>query len=269
MRSIAVVTTFNESGLKKYGQRMIDTYILNWPSEVVLYVYAEKCTPETHGAKNVIVLDADSVLTDLQLFKNKWKHDPKANGKCPWPERRPRDHHKTFKWDAVRFSNKVYSVFHCASTSDVDILLWMDADSVCHSKITVDDLDNLIPTHIDICYLGRENKWSECGLYSMNLKTEATTLFLKEFKRVYDDAENGIFKMEEWHDSFVFDEVLKRINLKKLNWSAGLIKGEGHPLINSAWGAYLDHLKGGRKDVGFSKTSDLILERTETYWKNK
>lgn len=269
MRNIAVVTTFNEPGLKKYGQRMIDTYILNWPSDVVLYVYAEKCKPETHGALNVVVLDADAVLTDLQTFKSKWKSDPKANGKCPWPERRPKDHHKTFKWDAIRFSNKVYSVFHCAETAGIDVLLWMDADTVCHSKITKDDLNNLIPMHVDVCYLGRENKWSECGLYSMNLNSEPTKLFLKEFKRVYDDAEHGIFKMEEWHDSFVFDEVLKRVQLKKLNWSAGLIKGEGHPLINSAWGGYLDHLKGGRKELGFSKTTDLVLKRTETYWSNK
>ncbi len=269
MRTFAVVTTFNDAGLKKYGQRMIDTYITKWPADVILYVYAEDCVPDTHGANNVVVLDANTILDDLQVFKNKWKNVPKANGVCPWPERRPRDYHKTFKWDAIRFSNKVYSVVHCANTEGIDVLLWMDADTVCHSSISKNDLNSLIPEHIDICYLGRENKWSECGLYSMNLNSASTRKFLNEFKRVYDDAENGIFKMEEWHDSFVFDEVLKTIPVKKLNWSAGLIKGEGHPLINSAWGAYLDHLKGGRKDTGHSKKTDLVLTRSEKYWSNK
>jgi hypothetical protein len=51
------------------------------------------------------------------------------------------------------------------------------------------------------------------------------------------------------------------------DWSAGLFKGEGHPLINSAWGAYLDHLKGDRKTAGRSKLSDLKVKRTEAYWK--
>ncbi len=45
-------------------------------------------------------------------------------------------------------------------------------------------------------------------------------------------------------------------------------KGEGHPLINGPWGAYLDHLKGGRKSEGKSRATDLVVDRTEEYWKN-
>jgi len=55
--------------------------------------------------------------------------------------------------------------------------------------------------------------------------------------------------------------------LREYNWSAGIISGEGHPLINSQWGAYLDHLKGDRKTMGRSKISDLKVKRTEAYWK--
>jgi hypothetical protein len=53
---------------------------------------------------------------------------------------------------------------------------------------------------------------------------------------------------------------------QQLNWSAGLITGEGHPLINSEWGAYLDHLKGNRKNTGRSLAKDLKIYRTEAYW---
>jgi len=86
---------------------------------------------------------------------------------------------------------------------------------------------------------------------------------------MYDDAEHGIFTLAEWHDSFVFDAVrIKfRTQMKELNWSANIIKGEGHPLINSEWGAYLDHLKGDRKDLGRSKSTDLKVKRAERYWK--
>ena len=267
--SYAVVTTFNQNGMKLYGQQMIDSFAKNWPTSITLYVYAEDCEPYNHDQANIVIIDANSNLTDLQMFKEKWRGVPKANGVCPWPERRPKDHHKGFKWDAVKFSNKVYSIFHCADICKTDILIWMDADTVCHSKIEIQTLNNIIPDNSDICYLGRERKWPECGLYSINLNSNAAREFLAEFKNVYDNAENGIFKMEEWHDSFVFDEVLKRVNVKTVNWSAGLIKGEGHPLINSVWGAYLDHLKGDRKNLGHSKSSDLILTRTEDYWRNK
>jgi hypothetical protein len=100
----------------------------------------------------------------------------------------------------------------------------------------------------------------------MNLRSERVQTFLKEFQRVYDDAERGIFLMEEWHDSYVFDVVRKQMTLSENNWSQGIIKGEGHPLINSEWGAYLDHLKGGRKDQGRSPAKDLKVRRNEAYW---
>jgi len=65
----------------------------------------------------------------------------------------------------------------------------------------------------------------------------------------------------------VFDAVRKQYPLIELDWSSHLITGEGHPLINCEWGAYLDHLKGARKDLGRSKRVDLKVQRTEAYWK--
>ena len=93
---------------------------------------------------------------------------------------------------------------------------------------------------------------------------------------MYNEAENGIFLLDEWHDSFVFDAVRNRIpGLIQLNWAADLVDlrrskhnsvGEGHPLINSEWGAWLDHLKGDRKDLLRSSREDLKVTRTEAYW---
>jgi len=100
----------------------------------------------------------------------------------------------------------------------------------------------------------------------MNLANTDTKTFLQKFQRMYDDSESGIFTLDEWHDSYVFDAVRKQCNLKELDWSGHLITGEGHPLINSEWGAYLDHLKGARKKQGRSPQSDLKVTRTEAYW---
>lgn len=275
----AVVTTFHKAGLDQYGQRMIDTFCENWPKEVKLYVYAEKCVPRIPDHNQVVLRDSDSII-ELTAFKNRWKDVPKANGDVsldPIRSKR-RDAGKGFKWDAVRFSHKVYAIFDCARNTDADVLLWMDADNICHSPLSIDRINQLVPEQYDICYLGRNGKFSECGLYSMNLTRKNTRKFLTEFQRVYDDAENGIFQLAEWHDSFVFDEVRNRIpKLNQLNWSANLFDlrprrgnshGEGHPLINSEWGAYLDHLKGERKNLGTSKREDLKVQRSEKYWQN-
>ena len=274
-----VCTTFNAAGYEKYGHRMIQTFLQTWPAEVQLVVYAENCTV-TESAPNLQVLDLADSSPELVAFKNQWKDVPKANGDISAITglNQRKDFKKQFKWNAVRFSHKVYAIFHAAKTTTADWLIWMDADMVCHSPVSESDIDRLIPAHTDLCYLGRQGKFSECGLYAMKLHTPAMDRFLSEFQRVYDQAETGIFKLAEWHDSFVFDSVRVRVpELVQHNWSEALIDlratkttsvGEGHPLINTEWGEYLDHLKGSRKDIGRSERADLKMPRRSSYWKN-
>jgi hypothetical protein len=261
-----VVTTFNQSGYKQYGQRMIQTFLQNWPAEVTLVVYAEECEVK-ETAPNLVVEDI-AVVDALTAFKTIWRDVPRANGDVSAdPVRSKRkDAGKGFKWDAVRFAHKVYSIFHCANNIKTDWLIWMDADTVCHSPIAIDDISRLCPSHNDLCFLGRRGKYTECGLYAMNLNHPIMERFLWDFQRLYDDADNGIFRLVEWHDSFVFDVVRRNHQLNELDWSGHLITGEGHPLINSEWGAYLDHLKGDRKSLGHSRPKDLKISRQESYW---
>jgi hypothetical protein len=271
-----VISTFNETGYKQYGQRMIQTFLKTWPHEVSLVIYAEGCTV-AETAPNLVVHDI-AVVDALTVFKTVWQNVPRATGDVTADPVRSlrKDAGKGFKWDAVRFSHKVYSIFHCARNIGTDWLIWMDADTVCHSPVTTKDLVRLCPDDQDLCFLGRRGKYSECGLYAMNLTSTNTKTFLQKFQRMYDDADNGIFLLDEWHDSFVFDVVRKNTpGLIEFNWAAKLgdlrsskfnSSGEGHPLINSEWGAYLDHLKGDRKSIGRSKREDLKVPRTEAYW---
>lgn len=262
-----VVTTFNQAGYEKYGQRMIKTFLKNWPEEVHLVVYAEAANV-FESALNLTVYDLDLVSPELTKFKTQWRGVPKANGDVsadPVRNRR-KDAGKGFKWDAIRFAHKVYSIFHCAKTVPTDMLIWMDADTVCHSPITISRINQLCSSNYELCFLGRRGKFSECGLYAMNMQSSNVKRFLADFQRYYDDADHGIFLLDEWHDSFVFDVVRQNHALHELDWSGHLIKGEGHPLINSEWGAYLDHLKGDRKNLGRSKDKDLLVKRPEVYW---
>lgn len=265
-----LVTTFHQKGLDDYAQKFIESFEKN-TFDIPLIIYAEDCDPLIES-KNITCYNQKK-LKKLIEFKNRWKNVPKANGKCP-PEikaKRPKDWHKEFKWDAVRFANKVYAVFDAANKCNTDWIVWIDADTIIHSKFNLDDLMNFLPSNSYISYLGRERKWPECGFYGINLKTEAGNNFLTLFEKMYEDAENGIFKLQEWHDSFVFDYVLTETqkqypNESVHNISEGLIKGEGHPFINSELGKYIDHLKGNRKELGKSKPTDLIIKRNEQYW---
>ncbi len=255
-----VISTFNQDGYNVYGRRMIDTFAKTWPQDVELWIYTEGFEIKS-PAPNIRILNLEASSPELVAFKNKWRDVPKANGN-PFPGA----DRKAFKWQAVRFSHKVYAIFHAAKTVNSEWLIWMDGDMVCHSPINHDQLRDFFPQDRELCFAGRSNKFTECGLYGMHLTCPNTRAWLTEFQRMYDDADNGIFTLSEWHDSFVFDAVRSRVAVKELNWSAGLINGEGHPLINCAWGAYIDHLKGKRKAQGRSKAKDLLIPRTEKYW---
>jgi hypothetical protein len=266
-RKFSVVTTFHQAGYDLYGSRMIDTFLANWPSEVSLYAYAEHCAVDRKDPR-LTVIDLLETVPALGAFKDRWIHDARATGRLALgpADRKGKQPGIGFKWDAVRFSHKVYSVCDCARRTDADVLIWMDADTVCHSPLPFSTLESLIPLQADVCFLGRQGKYTECGLYALNLRSARTQDFLERFQWVYDHAEQGIFTMSEWHDSFVFDQVRKQFDLREHDWSSHLVQGEGHPLINSEWGAWLDHLKGKRKHQGRSAAKDLRTARQEPYW---
>jgi len=109
----------------------------------------------------------------------------------------------------------------------------------------------------------------------MNLNHPVCHSFLQDFEKMYEDAENGIFTLDEWHDSYVFGILLdkyKDFKENTLDYSDGIYNntaktgGGGHPLINSILGSWMDHMKGDRKTSGKSLRKDLITERKETYW---
>ena len=269
MSSFTVLTTFHKPGYDQYAKRMLRSFIINWPNQVRLLVYAEDCSV-AEQAPNITVMDSHATIPELVAFKEKWRDVPKANGRellgpIVIPGKPPGI---GFKWDAVRFANKIYAVCHAATVAKTKWLIWMDADMVCHSPITMNELTRLCPDFAEVCYLGREGKYSECGLYALDLESANVQLFLKRLQAMYDYADNGIFKQQEWHDSYIWDVVRNTIpQMACFNWSHGLIRGEGHPLINCEWGKYLDHLKGTRKALGKSKDTDILVPRYERYWR--
>ena len=279
MPAITVVTTFHPAGLSKYGQRFLDSFAARVDKRIKLLVYAENCKPNNPDPSRIEILDAKEVLPKLNAFKAKWGHIPKANGDVSnEPQRRTRkDWDKQFKWDAVRFANKTYAVYD-AVTRSKDWCVWMDADTFVHSDWSYENFLELLPKDAYITYVGRgkgSQTWPECGFYGLNLNHPVCHEFLKEFERMYEDAENGMFLLDEWHDSYIFGEVLKMYNqFPSHDYSADMYLreaksgGGGHPLINGPLGKWIDHMKGGRKDAGKSQQKDIMVNRTESYWKS-
>jgi hypothetical protein len=280
MSNITVVTTFHQAGLELYGQRFLDSFAKHVDKQIKMKVYTEDCSPVNPDPNQIEIINAANSLPDLAAFKKTWKGVPHANGDISnHPAKQGRkDWNKAFKWDAVRFANKVYAVFDACDRSS-DWVVWMDADTVVHSDWSYQQFRECLPDTSWITYVGRgkgSQTWPECGFYGLNLKNIVCQEFLNEFKRMYENANEGIFTLPEWHDSYVFGDVLTRLKFTApnvLDYSAEMYLreaktgGGGHPLINSKLGQWIDHMKGDRKTLGRSKKSDIMVNRTESYWR--
>ena len=260
-----VITTFNESGHKQYGQRMIDTFESKWPSEVDLMVCTENCEPNATRS-NTHIRDLLHLSGELNDFISRHKHNPLAHGRAGPPE--VFDPKKTFRWDAQRFAFKVYSLALCEKEIS-GWMIWLDADTHTHTSVPLSWLATVCPQDAMISYLGRGEQYhSECGWVAYNLDHPQTRNFIKQFVDMYNN--DTIFKQKEWHDSYIWDIVRRQfqgsnrfVNLNH-NWQdKGL---SGHPFINSDLGLYMDHAKGQRKTQGSSLAKDIKQHQDHPYW---
>jgi hypothetical protein len=261
-----VITTFNQAGLDTYGQRMIDSFEQHWPHDVDLVVCTENCRPRI-SRSNVRAVDLLTNSPSLRDFVKRHENNDLAHGRAGPPDvYNPR---KQFRWDAVRFSYKVFSVALCASMIKDGWMIWLDADTRSHSPVDHAWLSRVCPQDAMISYLGRGERYhSECGWVAYNLNHAVTREFIDRFVGMYQQDE--IFNHREWHDSYIWDEVRRsyqdRIRFHNLNPdpdTKGLAK---HPFINSELGRVMDHFKGSRKDQGHSRAKEIVLHHDVPYW---
>jgi len=263
-----VITSFNEEGLKQYAQRMINTFEQYWPAEVDLVACAENCQPIT-VRPNSHVYNLLNVSLNCRAFVERHRNNPLAHGQAGPPEVwNPK---KAFRWNAVRFAYKVFSVALCANNISSGWMIWIDADTHTHSPVPLEWLEKVCPQDAMISYLGRGEKYhSECGWVAYNLDHPETRKFIADFVSMYNT--DRIFDEREWHDSYIWDVIRKQYqpanhfyNLNPSHNDKGLA---GHPFINSELGRYMDHVKGDRKLLGHSKSKEIVSHADHPYWRS-
>lgn len=264
----AAVTTFHQAGLEQYGQRMLDSFSRHWPENIPLLVYAEDCVPLSTDART-FAYDLHLANPDLVEFKERHADNPDAHG---------RGRKKGYRWDAVRFANKVYAVTHAGLGAthlldDFDVLIWLDADLFFHSPVTHEFLGRLLPETSYLGWLARESMYPECGFVMYRVGHRAHRALFRAWRGAYNT--DGIFHLPEWHDSYTLEWVVEHIRETNLLSETDVVSLSGsvgwktsHPLIHSPIGAVADHLKGARKETGHSDASDLRVRREEPYWRD-
>ena len=285
---IKVITSYKPGTWEQYGKKGIESMAEQFPKEIDIVVYAEEPKPECKYDR-IQWIDLNTAEPELFKFKNKHKNDPVANGELQEIEggvRRPaelqtkggRDSKKgSYLWAAVRFANKVFCVVNAVRNSkDYDYVVWIDGDTFTFRPVPMDFFKKLLPEQTMLTYLGRENpklndggKYPECGFVGYNMKHPEVQNFVDDWEELYKT--DGVFKLLEWHDSFVFWHLSKlyrkekSIQVNDIGYWKG-VKGH-HVFVNSELGQYMDHMKGKRKRLGASARSDLSAAPTVDYWK--
>lgn len=220
------------AGYHQYGERFLDSFNKYWPVPVT--VYSEDTLP-------VPFTPLDD--PEHQAFLSSDRQDG-----------------ADYRWQAKRFSYKVFSILDAAKAPGK--LLWLDADVVTHKAIPMKFLNDLLPKGKYIACLERVHAHSECGFVMYDC--DHLKDFMAAWRHLYVSGE--VYGLKEWHDSYVFDHLKAKMKIPSVDLS-GSHRASWHPFINSCLGKYMDHLKGNRKKMARSPANDLVWARPEGHWK--
>lgn len=209
--SIAVCTTFPNNCWEVYARQMLRSFVQYWPAKIPLLVQLDDdlLFPDV----STILRPQDGIavgrLEEHKKFvgRNKDKEDPTNYRKQP-----------------VRFCHKVFAIHRayeaaCKQRETGEgaprYLIWMDADVFTIRTVNYAEVVACLPKEGDATsYLGRKDwEHSECGWLAFDLENGGDKIIDDMYQAYVTDA---VLQMEQWHDSWVFDNValdIKRTNL--------------------------------------------------------
>lgn len=200
----AVITTFPNNCFDVYAGDMINSFVKCWPSEVPLLIQLDDEYLYDEVGKLLRPQDAVAVGWDQDHFDFVTRNKEK-------------DHPNNYRHQITRFCHKVFALqrAHEAIKKQKEsggeaprYLIWWDADVVTNKPVSIEDIQECMPKEGSaVSYLGRKD-WahSECGFMAFDLENEGG-MFLDVFHGLYVSDE--LLKLEEQHDSWVFDHVRK------------------------------------------------------------
>ena len=203
-------------------------------------------------------------MPDLKSWQLRHKDNPHAHGHNKNKTK------KSFLWDASRFANKVFALWHFAEHCNTDIFIWCDGDVRTHTPMTLEFIHSIAPSENQLAtYLGRKT-WPECGWMMFNRNHPKFQELIEQWRWIYES--DDIFKHKESHDSFIFGELVEDFKSMGVEMrDLGGPEQSGHVFINSVLGKYMDHLKGFRKEVGKSTLNDItnnFQHQDVAWWKD-
>ena len=201
----SAVTTFNIDK-QPFGLEMIASFYVNWPENIKLTAFIEgsNSIDSSKISKKVKIKDFEESVPEHKKFCKKYED------KKPLTD--------DFRYNVFRFAHKVYAIFKALKFNKTKYLIWLDSDIKTYRRLPISFLESLVDDDSYLSYLGRDNiniehlRYSECGFLIFNTEHSLHTKFWELMMLMYDQGK--IFDEKEWHDSYIFDVVRKKLPLK-------------------------------------------------------
>lgn len=229
-KKISIVTTFSDKGYVDYGKNFLESCAKFLDPKINLIVYKDNVS--ISPKENMFVFNLEQSVPDLTSFKqrNSFRNEDDVK----------------FQYQSVRFSHKVYALYNAAMTTESRYLIWLDSDTEFYDTVNPEYFYKFLPENYFVGYLGRAGEaYSECGFMIYDLCHPEAKNFFNKFKWYYDTDE--LYKLKEWHDSYIFDVVRKEFETDNKILTKNLSEKFNKHQFNAVLDGYIMHLKGDRK----------------------
>lgn len=255
------VTSFSQEGYEAYGRNMIASYLAHPIHDSELWVFSDTVLlHDTEDTPFVKFFALDEEVRTLSEFKAR-HNSPVVHG-CFG---RTYD----YRFDAVKFSHKPATlaaanglVSLLEQKDQPEVLVWFDGDTVFKQSLSDSFLVDKFPTWAHIGHFPRNNNHTEAGILMFRISHANVAAMLRIFWQVY--VEDQVFRLPAWTDCHVFDTLMaggvKDGLVRSINLGDDISFNTSHPIVNSDWRGYVDHLKGARKQAGASFDSDVVVQ---------
>jgi len=259
MNKIVAATSYSTEGYHEYGSTMVETFKDFWPDSVKLVVYLDEPIDKSYFVRSDNIEYQILKGRELAEFKQRHADNPEAHGLG----KNALDTGKAeFKYNAVKFSHKVFALLRMIETENPDIALWLDGDSRTHSAVTIEHIESWCPKGYFAGYLARPWLYTETGFHIFRVAHPNADQFFETWKNYY--VTDQVFDLEYWTDCHTYDAAKSQFNEQHwYNLSPDF--DHPHPFINGVLGEVMDHMKGPRKQKGTSHRRDLAVNR-DGYW---
>ncbi|MDB9696523.1 hypothetical protein OAA80_00840 [Amylibacter sp.] len=249
-----IVTTFSQDGWDKYAHKFAKTMDKYLPENIEVLLYYEGANHPNGFTGRMKFMNFDIHCGEKQKCFEEVE-EPYRISVNPAGANEPE-----FKFQASRFAHKYHACEHAINKITSRYLVWIDADVITLKNVPRNFFYELVSEGSYWSRIGRGAEYPECGFMIWDRQHEVHKTFWDIMESMYGKGQ--LFKLSEWHDSYVWWEAEKILQKNLENIAFDLGDGErGHAFVRGILGEYFDHLKGQRKIFGFSPEKKTFIHK--------